>query len=311
MNKILLITFSTLLILFQIPSIAQLPSYVPANELVGWWSFSGNANDSSGNLKNGIVTGATLTTDRFGNSNSAYSFNNISDNISINNLHQTNILKYSISGWFQKSSNSINKEGTIISGSNPCNAPGGLRYHIGSTNQAVWGTEFQECSSMWSITKNKNYADNSWHHFVATFDGSIGLITWNNFKIYIDDSLVSQMEYSQGNLNNLIAPINNQNLPTIIGNTIGIDDGFQGKLDDIGIWNRVLTKKEINHLYNSTSGYVGINILEPLRNLHINDVLRIEPRPTEPNNPAKGDIYFDGIINKLRVFDGTAWQNCW
>jgi len=28
-------------------------------------------------------------------------------------------------------------------------------------------------------------------------------------------------------------------------------------------------------------------------------------------NPAKGDIYFDGVLNKLRVYDGTVWQNCW
>jgi hypothetical protein len=42
--------------------------------LVAYYPFSGNAGDSSGNGNHGIVNGATLTTDRFGNENSAYSF---------------------------------------------------------------------------------------------------------------------------------------------------------------------------------------------------------------------------------------------
>ena len=52
------------------------PNYVPTNGLVGWWPFNGNANDESGNGNNGTVYGAMLTNDRFGNLNSAYSFNN-------------------------------------------------------------------------------------------------------------------------------------------------------------------------------------------------------------------------------------------
>ena len=67
-----------LLLLFTIcistVSFGQVPSYVPTNGLVGWWGFNGNANDESGNGNNGTVNGATLTTDRFGNPNSAYDF---------------------------------------------------------------------------------------------------------------------------------------------------------------------------------------------------------------------------------------------
>ena len=54
---------------------AQLPSYVPSNGLVGWWPFNANATDESGNGNNGTVNGATLTSDRFGITNSAYDFN--------------------------------------------------------------------------------------------------------------------------------------------------------------------------------------------------------------------------------------------
>ena len=40
------------------------------NGLVAWYPFCGNANDESGNGNHGIVNGATLSTDRFGNANS-------------------------------------------------------------------------------------------------------------------------------------------------------------------------------------------------------------------------------------------------
>src|ERR1039458_1147503 len=48
------------------------------NGLVLYLPFNGNANDASGNGNNGTVYGATLTADRFGNPNAAYSFNGTS-----------------------------------------------------------------------------------------------------------------------------------------------------------------------------------------------------------------------------------------
>lgn len=238
--------------------LAQLAAPCPSllNGLIAYYPFTGNANDSSGNGNNGIVNGATLTTDRFGNANRAYLFNKDPDNIAINSVHETNILQYSISGWFQKNANSINKEGTIIGGSIPGKIPGGLRLCIGTTNQAQWIAEFQSFSAMGLLTFNQNYCDNVWHSFTVTFDAVSGLIIANEFKIYIDNSLVSQSEYSQGNLNNVIAPINNQGLPTVIGNILTGSpssyfvggDYFQGKIDEIRIYNRVLTQGEINYL---------------------------------------------------------------
>jgi D-alanyl-D-alanine carboxypeptidase len=62
---------------------------------------------------------------------------------------------------------------------------------------------------------------------------------------------------------------------------------------------------------NTTAGNVGINVVTPQRNLHVKDVIRLEPRTTPPDNPVEGDIYYDSVLKKLRVFDGTVWQNCW
>ena len=70
MKKLLLLP----LLFIAVISFGQVPSYVPTDSLVGYWGFNGNANDESGNGNDGTVNGATLTTDRFGNTNSAYDF---------------------------------------------------------------------------------------------------------------------------------------------------------------------------------------------------------------------------------------------
>ena len=59
------------------------------------------------------------------------------------------------------------------------------------------------------------------------------------------------------------------------------------------------------------NGNVGLNMSTPQRTLHVNSVMRLEPIPTAPASPGKGDMYFDSTLNKLRVYDGTTWQNCW
>lgn len=52
---------------------------------MAYYAFGGNANDLTGNGNDGTVSGATLTTDRFGNPNSAYHFDGINDFINIGN----------------------------------------------------------------------------------------------------------------------------------------------------------------------------------------------------------------------------------
>jgi hypothetical protein len=95
MKKLLLLPAA---ILLSLNLIAQIPS----NGLVGYYPFSGNANDFSGNNNNGTVNGATLTSDRFGKLNSAYSFNGLGNSISIphNNTMFDFTDSMSISIWY-------------------------------------------------------------------------------------------------------------------------------------------------------------------------------------------------------------------
>jgi hypothetical protein len=74
------------------------------NGIIGYWPFSGNANDLTNNGNNGTVHGANLTTDRFGNESSAYSFDGVDDYISIENSTSFNLNSISISLWYYESS---------------------------------------------------------------------------------------------------------------------------------------------------------------------------------------------------------------
>ena len=127
-------------------------------------------------------------------------------------------------------------------------------------------------------------------------------------------------------IDGVLQNINTNRLPSfnnsflIWGYTNCNNQYFKGEIDDCALWDRALTDLEINNLTSSsntpstpedTTSNVGIGTTSPKRKLHVNDVMRLEPRNTAPANPAKGDIYFDGVLNKLRVYDGSVWQSCW
>ncbi len=58
-------------------------------------------------------------------------------------------------------------------------------------------------------------------------------------------------------------------------------------------------------------GNMGIGTTTPRRKLHINDVMRLEPRSTAPDFPGEGDIYMDSNDHVLKVYNGTEWKACW
>lgn len=88
-----------ILSLISILSFAQ----APADSLIGYWPFNGNANDESGRGNNGSVNGATLSVDRFGQKQSCYYFDGKNDFINLTtNLSFSNFSGVSINIWIKK-----------------------------------------------------------------------------------------------------------------------------------------------------------------------------------------------------------------
>jgi len=308
MKQHLLLSF---LLSLSLLSLGQnIPSYVPTNGLVGWWPFNGNANDESGNGNHGTVNGATLTTDRFGDSGKAYRFDGVDDYISTNFLPPTGTNSRSISVWFKWNDIAPSDNAIVAYGANSPNCiQAGGNFEIGLFNLSP--TFFRldgVCSAVYTVDS----VNSNWHNGFIVYESSFGSQI-NNIKLYIDGKLMSSQSYNGTTTINTLSANN-----FLIGKSATIQNRFfNGLIDDIAIWNRALDSAEITQLYQTQSinsnspGFVGINISNPTRNLHIKDVMKLEPRDTAPNNPTRGDIYYDGTLNKLRVYDGATWQNCW
>ena len=56
-------------------------------------------------------------------------------------------------------------------------------------------------------------------------------------------------------------------------------------------------------------GFVGINSANPEAPLHVNDFMKLEPRNSAPSSPTKGMIYYDSLVDKVKVYTGTAWED--
>jgi hypothetical protein len=214
------------------------------NGLVAWYPFNENAIDGSGNNNSGTIYGATLTADRFGNQKSAFSFNGTGNYISVtNSTSLSNLTSVTISGWyytsdftteqglvtkwFAESNCSKNTDAytCILSRSNYANNRPTL---VGATN-VYPGYQLKTPNSI---------PLNAWTHFVFTHDSSTG------GSLYINGVLVVSLKTN-------IAICSSTN-PLLIGadnNMNTIYRFLNGKLDDIGIWNRALTSTEVQQLY--------------------------------------------------------------
>ena len=246
MKSITILSAVIFLLGLSISSIAQVPYYVPSNGLVGWWPFNGNANDESGNLNNGTVNGTTLTTDRFGNVAKAYSFDGVNDNINLN-THLPNV--FSASLWV----NVANFKTYTVAGPNYVgsevlstfdNSTGFSGFRMGldglQVNYGKHSSSFWLPSGYGNAQAHNLISINNWCFLVATYDG-------NKLKYYVNGTLDTTITSSFVQ--------NNKNI--FLGargfNVTGPNFFLDGKIDDVGIWNRALTQLEITNLYHSNN----------------------------------------------------------
>lgn len=212
---------------------AQNPSYVPTTNLVAWWGFSGNTNDTSGNSNNLTNVGATLTADRAGNANSAYSFNGTSNYMTKTSLSYNFGLStaHSVSFWIKKNGSS---EGVaLMSGSN---TGGNFIWLLQcDTTKTIFGTNQQ--GSSWTWVNGPNYSTTAWEHFVLVYNNKV-------MQMYKNGVFV-------GTNTNTYTAATSAALPFFVGSAIGGSGNINASIDDIGIWSRVLTATEISQLYSA------------------------------------------------------------
>jgi hypothetical protein len=233
-KKVLLSVAATFFVTAGTWAQTVIPSYVPTNGLVGWWPFNGNANDLSVNGNNGTVNGATLTADRYGNANKAYSFDGVDDFI---NLPKNNDTTFTFSLWYKINSNPLITI-PLIDAYNS-----NWEFHIGDNN-------------MFGSYKFRSYSQIGYQDFYVT-GGFLLPNVWTNITCTFSNNVVSIYSFGQ-----FITQLSlSQNIYVSAGifsvaKTVSYSAPghfYMGLIDDIGIWNRALTPCEIKKLYTSGS----------------------------------------------------------
>lgn len=275
---------ATLILAFALSTKAQnVPSYVPTTGLVGWWSLNGNAADSSGNANNGTVNGASLTADRNGNANSAYSFNGTSNYIALPNGLSNNLTsgKVSAAGWVYFASNAtwasvIKNWGSISKGA----------YHLGlnDATQKLNVQVTQANGTTVAVTAASVTTLNAWHHVAFTADGAL-------VHLYQDGVEVGTAVTYNGTLFTTFMYTNIGAKPSTTNVPASFAGYLDGKTDNIGLWSDALTAQQINDLYNEGQP-AGLN-------KHINS-----PEISLYPNPTKSDVFiklYEPLSNAMYV----------
>lgn len=210
------------------------------NGLIAYYPFTGNPADSSGNNYHGLLNGPTLTSDRFGNQNRAYSFDGKTSNIFINNaFFDIGWNQFSISCWYylNKISNINNTYSShILFNSSPHNGIA-LDINWGDTKKYnFWlGTPASGWSYFANATSNQDATATAWKHVVLVKNQ-------NSFSLYIDGKL--DKIFTSAN------PILSGLMKIYLGSTdpLTSNEVFDGKLDDFRFYNRALSEDEIVYL---------------------------------------------------------------
>ena len=143
----------------------------------------------------------------------------------------------SVSAWIYSSSELDNGQFQIVDGQNSQSFV--LTSHnVGSRGLSFW----VRSGNSWRVAGTGLYIDDygldEWIHVVGTYDGT-------NVKTYINGVEEGSFAHSGVLDNFVIEGIGARGTPTSY---------FDGRIDEVGIWNRSLSETEISALYNSGAG---------------------------------------------------------
>jgi hypothetical protein len=194
--------------------------------LYAYYPFSGNAQDESGNGYNGTIQGATMTTDRHGNSNNAYAFNTNYIEIPSNALN--NMPKGTVTAFIYLNNLGIQHsilDKTITTSINY------FQFIVDNYNKlrAIINTNGG------SFLGNTALSANQWYHVAVTWDGT-------NIIFYLNG--IQDGSYAN------IKGIPDADRHTYIGKVENNTAYMKGKIDEVRIYNKALSQIEIQELAN-------------------------------------------------------------
>tara|TARA_R100000655_G_scaffold28600_1_gene58051 strand:- start:393 stop:1127 length:735 start_codon:yes stop_codon:yes gene_type:complete len=187
----------------------------------------------------GILARPTATAS-FSNTKSV-DFDGVDDYVDLGNPPALQFTSsFSISLWFKSTDTSdyilISKDNTSGHATN-------------DRSWALWGNRFggtnvinfnvRNGSSSFAIQSTSDHNDGNWHHLVATYEASTAL------KVYVDGSLEAT------NTTSIPSSINNVGTNVNIGRSANGLYYANAKIDEIGLFNSVLSASNVTAIYNS------------------------------------------------------------
>jgi len=238
--------------------------------MVAYYPFNGNANDESGNGNNGVANGVVLTDDRFGQTGKAYSFGGDGDHVRIEpapNFWSAGQLTFSC--WINIKPGGLYSPRILHNGT----------LDVGLTDTSGNPQVFFAGWGFYGLTFTNNLHSNVDYHLVGSYDGT-------TVRLYVNGSEVASTNVSW--------TFQVTSLPLGVGRNLHTGtDWYSGAIDDIRLYNRALTPKEVAELYEfewPDADRDGLNDVEELNVYH-----------TDPN---KADTDGDGLSDyrEVRVF---------
>ena len=210
-----------------------------SESLLAYYPCDGNVLDLSGNNVNGTLHGPTYTTDRFNKPNKALLFKEYGEYIDVPSDLWCE--KLTLSAWINVNDfGSVNSE---ISGREIFFKAPNMSYNQ-DYNLLVFYDEngnpraqfyFGQSSTQFVPLKSKTILQtNKWYLITATRANGVA-------KIYINGNLDATATYS-------FIPAN-QHFKLKLGMSHSSEQSFNGKLDELKIYERALTAKEVQNLY--------------------------------------------------------------
>jgi len=212
--------------------------------LAAYYPFNGNAKDASGNGNDASVVGASLTTDRGGAANAAYSFNGGGNYIQLpGNRFLDNSVKVTISAWYRFQGN---QSGQIFASGDT--RPGYDPYTMRIGPGGFEDLSVADTSAYRTIKANGSldYRDGVWRHIVMVLkeqDSSA-----SQLLVYLDGCLVTTT-----NMSPKLTIRYDRDMISQIG-AIHADQFWKGQLDDFRFYNRDLSATDVAQLYQQEAG---------------------------------------------------------
>lgn len=225
-------------------------------------TISGSNTDNLANLSNyGIINGGLTTgvKGKINDSFSGYSASNFLTVLNSNELQFQRDAPFTISMWVNRTA-STTADHTLISYHDADSPYAGWRVNLNSAG----ALNVEMVSSFPNFWVNRRSSTspfpsaNVWYHLVVTYNGNSDS---SGFSVYVNGASFSMPNVDKNTLSSSISysgSVFNVGLRDSSISPFNI-----GRMDEIGVWNRVLNSSEIAELYNNGTGFNPFNVPPP------------------------------------------------